>query len=442
MKNTAITSPRDDGRSDHGIRPVPLAVFRDEVLGGIRAEEIHRPVFITTRKAFRLLEAVGVRSTADLTPHAIERFVGSIEGADRTRRNYQCLVKRICAAAVEKGYLAVSPFTACPERGRFSRTPVPALTRARIRSPVQLRAVLDHLAERAEADPADHRVYALVAFMAYTGVCAADAVRLRVADVDFGAGTVRVPHRGKRKTPTPHVIPLHPDLAGVLAGWVEKRTRPESNLCKVDRAAVADIRRLAGEGVPARELAERFGISPSNVHAIARGDSWKPEVADQVGKSEWLFPSFRPGARGPWTRFDSVSGRIKAAGRAAEVEDLRLPDLLYIHRYLVVPAVIVLRPDQAAPVACVSPVLLGGPRTPPLALGKEMSILTAAEFAIVRALLDVFPNGLSWPELDRRSGYDFSRTTVKRLKAKDPLWDQVIKLPRETPHGDCRIVHP
>ena len=69
-----------------------------------------------------------------------------------------------------------------------------------------------------------------------------------------------------------------------------------------------------------------------------------------------------------------------------------------------------------------------------------MEVLTAAEFFVVQALNNAFPNGLSWPDLAAKRGCGGARTTVIRLKAKHRKWDATLKLPGENPHGDCRIV--
>lgn len=57
-------------------------------------------------------------------------------------------------------------------------------------------------------------------------------------------------------------------------GMVQSRAAKE-NKGKLDYARVADLRRLAAEGVgPHTKLAEMFGISRGRVSAILRGESW------------------------------------------------------------------------------------------------------------------------------------------------------------------------
>lgn len=57
-------------------------------------------------------------------------------------------------------------------------------------------------------------------------------------------------------------------------GMVQSRAAKE-NKGKMDYARVADLRRLAAEGVgPHTKLAEMFGVSRGRVSAILRGESW------------------------------------------------------------------------------------------------------------------------------------------------------------------------
>lgn len=54
-------------------------------------------------------------------------------------------------------------------------------------------------------------------------------------------------------------------------------TRARGSRCnsKLTEDDVIEIRRLRAEGVPARDLAGRFGVSANNIRAIASGRSWR-----------------------------------------------------------------------------------------------------------------------------------------------------------------------
>lgn len=52
-----------------------------------------------------------------------------------------------------------------------------------------------------------------------------------------------------------------------------------------------EIRRLWAEGVPAKELASRFGVSPRNIRAIVTGKLWRhvplaPDLWGDAGETQ------------------------------------------------------------------------------------------------------------------------------------------------------------
>lgn len=54
-----------------------------------------------------------------------------------------------------------------------------------------------------------------------------------------------------------------------------RRSRGENSNSKLKEAEVVQIRRLRAEGVPSRELADRFEVSRKNVEAIVSRRSWR-----------------------------------------------------------------------------------------------------------------------------------------------------------------------
>jgi integrase len=66
----------------------------------------------------------------------------------------------------------------------------------------------------------------LLAIGTYTGLRLGDAATLRWQEVDLIRGAIiRVPHKAARKNPKPVTVPLHPDLAAMLAETPEKQRR-------------------------------------------------------------------------------------------------------------------------------------------------------------------------------------------------------------------------
>lgn len=73
-----------------------------------------------------------------------------------------------------------------------------------------------------------------------------------------------------------------------------------------------------------------------------------------------------------------------------------------------------------------APVLLMNPSLKPRVLGQPKERLTAAQYQVVKALLDAGENGLSKAELEHICGDAVN--VLKRLSKSDPDWNSVIRL--------------
>jgi integrase len=424
-------------------RPIPLAEFRDRLLS---RPSKSNGVFIATKRVLCIAEELGVATTADLTPRFLERFVAGLDGKglhEVTKRYYLYCLKRACNAAVTQGYIATSPFDDRPELDPRVRYRLPRQKRITFKSPAQFQALMDCLESRSTRGIIDHRLFALAAVVAHTGCCGYDAIKLRVADVDLEAGMIRFRYRERRKT-LPTAVPMSPELRRILSGWLRSPFVPHCAHRALDEDEVREARQLRSEGWSYKALAERYGMSASGMslalseklyrHIPERGEPLKT-IADY----EWVFPVLKHGAPAPWTSYIDNNKRLRDASKAVGIDGLTLHDLRYLHRYCVVPAVVALKPDQAAPRAEVPPVLLAG-RTP-WVLGEKRGRLSPGERDIVMALLDDYPRGLTWKELDQKSGRPHCRTAVIRLKSKHPDWHKVIELPGHK-GGVCKLAYP
>ena len=63
-----------------------------------------------------------------------------------------------------------------------------------------------------------------------------------------------------------------------------RRSRGENSNSKLKEGQVIQIRRLAGAGIPSRELAARFGVSPRHVGSIVNRRCWR-HLPGHVGDS-------------------------------------------------------------------------------------------------------------------------------------------------------------
>jgi len=85
------------------------------------------------------------------------------------------------------------------------------------------------------------------------------------------------------------------------------------------------------------------------------------------------------------------------------------------------------KPAPAAPAGVVA-LILGGPGDNPIVFGKPKPKLSAARYAVVKALQDSGVDGLTKDDLDRRSGRTDARRTLGRLAESDKDWGAVIQM--------------
>ncbi len=218
------------------------------------------------RHVLALAAGLGLTTTEDLTIEAAARFVGDRlrSVSANTVRGELDYLRAACNLAVDEGWLDRPP--------RFRRVKPRASPRAgpRIHSVEEVGRVLEHLRDHSDSWTG-HRLHALTATVAYTGLRRDEALTLQLGDVDLATGILAVSDRIRRKTPgSAALVPIAPELNLVLA-------------------------------------------------------SWRPRV---LGRSIWLFPGVR--FRGPWTG-GAYGARavdaLKAAGQAVDVEGLTFASL-------------------------------------------------------------------------------------------------------------------
>jgi hypothetical protein len=290
---------------------------------------------------------------------------------------------RILNLAVDMGHLAQSPigYNPFPKVKHWPNWKKNPRTRGDVIDDDQAAGLVEHLKARA-ANWQSYRLYSMVCTALYTPFFRSEILYLKTGNYDPAAGVIRLQYSGRRG---PAEFPILDEHRPSLDGWVG----------------------MAGGG--------------------------------------WLYPNHLK-RETPWTtnrdQF-SANHAVKAAGAEGGIPRLTLESLRF-YRYTELRARLVYtgRPRGGGKRLSL-PIVLRGRDDPPDVLGKPWDkTLTGNEYDTVRALIDVYPGGLSWAELDAASGHDYSRTTVKRLKAKG--LDAVIRNPEEspTPLGKCRIVSP
>lgn len=195
----------------------------------VRAASRRKGTVGKDRQALRELGALGLRSTRDLTPEAIGRFIAASRATGRSDVTTDGLVRAIAAActyAVKLGHLRVSPFEVVDCWGLDTE---PAEEVVRYLTLPQLGRLLGTL-ERGATDWRGRRLYALVATVAYTGIRRSEALHLRREDVDLRRGFLRIPkrrlsHRAKTRA-SAALVPIPSPLRAVLIDWRRRNRSP------------------------------------------------------------------------------------------------------------------------------------------------------------------------------------------------------------------------
>lgn len=270
--------------------PIPWSQFRDEFMSlyepPLRARSTQRGMGY----ALRRLEGLGIQSTADLTVALLARLVASCPEKNSVNSTVGLLryVQAACSYAEKMGYVRISPFRVRNLSSFARRAPSRHKKHA---SRDEIRRVLEHMRERAQADGwkgwKEKRVFALTAILAYTGMRAGEALYLQVSDVDLTEGVLWIVSRSEHRLKTAASaapIPMPPGLIPIVAEWLK--------------------------------------------HRMARPPGFKIDSED----CPWIFPTLRRHKRGPW-----VSGgpgckpRDRMAAVAAEIGVVGFGPLMLRH---------------------------------------------------------------------------------------------------------------
>jgi integrase len=225
------------------VGPIPWEAFKQELLKLYQRPARSRSTRTGMLHALKCLDALGVQSTADLTPTLIADLVASRppEHSPNTVVGLLRYVQAACSYAEKRRYLHASPFRIRGLSTYARRSPARGRKHA---TREEVRKVLDHMREQAKADGwkgwKAKRLFALTATLAYTGMRAGEAIWLQVADVDLQEGVIWVVSRKEHKTKTDAVgtatpLPLAPPLIPILEEWLPHRMSAPPSF-KIDSA--------------------------------------------------------------------------------------------------------------------------------------------------------------------------------------------------------------
>jgi integrase len=217
------------------IRPIPFPEFRDEVLRLYdpphRATATRRQV----AQVMREISALEVKTTADLTPALVARYVESRPPGQSPRTLHSVLrvLRSICNQAVISGVLRVSPFAARRVSQWTGRLGPPMEKKHYSRE--EIRRVLTLMAQDVQttagyAQWRARRLYALTATIAYTGLRAvSEALFLHAADIKLEARFIALADRGRdggqrfKTEGSEQPVPIPDALVPILRDWLEHR---------------------------------------------------------------------------------------------------------------------------------------------------------------------------------------------------------------------------
>ncbi len=216
------------------IRPIPFPEFRDEVLRLYTAPHRAAATRRQMKKVLDLVAALEVKSTADLTPCLVARFIESRPPGQspRTLQTLLRVLRGVCNQAVINGYLRVSPFAlrrVSQWLGRIGR-PQEKVHYSRD----EIRRVLTLMATDVESTAGwsqwrARRLYALTATVAYCGLRASEALFLHASDVKLEARYIDLTDRSRdggralKTDASARPVPIADALVPILQDWLSHR---------------------------------------------------------------------------------------------------------------------------------------------------------------------------------------------------------------------------
>jgi len=200
---------------------VPFSQFSEDLLCLYTPPIRAVPTFRRMRQVCRMLLEFGIASTCDLTTPNIARW--SHFRAETVKINTVIgelgYIRALCRFAIDEGRLERDPFSS----RRLRLRPRPN-SRKTHHSLDEISRLLAHL-KWASSTWKGHRLYALAATFAFTGLRRNEGLWLRVEDLDLERGYLEVVPRVGNLLKTERSaapVPIPPQLVEVLRCWIPK----------------------------------------------------------------------------------------------------------------------------------------------------------------------------------------------------------------------------
>jgi len=214
--------------------PIPFDRFITEVL---RLYDPPHRAAATRRQMRYVLEQVahlGIKTTADLTPALIARFIEARPPGQspRTLQSYLRVLRGICNQAVITGSLRISPFALRRVSQWLGRIGPPAEKKHYSRD--EIRRVLSLMDADIEITAGwsqwrARRLYALTATVGYCGLRASEALYLHAADIKLEERYINLTDRGRdggralKTEASARPVPIPDALVPILQDWLSHR---------------------------------------------------------------------------------------------------------------------------------------------------------------------------------------------------------------------------
>src|SRR5271157_2039222 len=216
------------------VHPIPFEQFAAELL---RLYNPPHRAASTRRKLKQVLDlvaALGVKTTADLTPVLVARFIEARPPGQspRTLQTLLVVLRGVSNHAMIEGYLRVSPFALRRVSQWLGRLGPPAEKRHYSRD--EIRRVLTLMTADVESTAGwsqwrARRLYALTATIAYTGLRASEGLFLQAADINLEGRFIALTDRGRdggyrlKTEGSAQPVPIPEALVPILTDWLSHR---------------------------------------------------------------------------------------------------------------------------------------------------------------------------------------------------------------------------
>jgi integrase len=195
---------------------IPYALFQDRLLSLYKPPLRAPSTFYGMRSVLREFGSLpGVESTEDFTTHRVAEFACA-----KPARNVNTTISRLRYLKTASLFAHSEGWTDRPPQWArlMPRAAPPA--RERHLSYDQVVRLLGHLRAHAADSWKAHRLYALTATVAYTGLRKQEALHLQIGDLSPSQGLLRVVGRRRLKTVgSAAPVALPDELAAVLEAW-------------------------------------------------------------------------------------------------------------------------------------------------------------------------------------------------------------------------------